>query len=280
MIGIQCIFIVEIYEDLDVSELFSDYDSDGSNISEDSLSKLWWNETQTSTTLHRIKDSDIDSDDSLDIRDSDSESATAHVENLQNYDPLADVNREFFEIPEALTALRKQLLGNYILPHESRQGEDKIHVCSLSISERLSLQHYVAWRKSNGTVQGYKLHAAVLHTATATKILPLSKVKKLAETLTGFVSRRVDMCPRSCIAYTGPYEQMDRCPYIHQNAKGQPCNEARYRATSSGRLKAQAQVQILPIMATIRAMFANADTSRLLPPTSAPSSWNCSNKIF
>lgn len=132
------------------------------------------------------------------------------------------------------------------------------------MSERLSLQHYVAWRKSNGTVQGYKLHAAVLHNATATKILPLSKVKKLAESLTGFISRKIDMCPRSCIAYTGPYKQMDRCPYIHQNAKGQPCNEARYRTMPSGRLKAWAQVQILPIMATIRAMFANADTSRLL----------------
>ncbi len=42
------------------------------------------------------------------------------------------------------------------------------------------------------------------------------------------------------------------------------CGEARYRTTSGGHLKPRAQVQILPVMSTIRAMFANVDTAKLL----------------
>ncbi|KIM35113.1 hypothetical protein M413DRAFT_79727, partial [Hebeloma cylindrosporum] len=171
-----------------------------------------------------------------------------------------DPNESFFQLPSSLTDLRKQLLGDYVLPPEPPQHSG---VRALTVSETISLQHYVAWRKSNGTLYAYNLHAGVLSRASNVEVLSQYNAKKLAQELTGFVPCMVDMCPRSCIAYTGPYDLLSECPYIH-SGKG-VCKEPRYREpTSSGRLNPRAQVQILPVMATIRAMYANADTSRLL----------------
>jgi len=120
----------------------------------------------------------------------------------------------------------------------------------------------VAWRKSNRTVFAYKLHANILAMASKLEILSQHHAKMLAQILMEFVPRMVDMCPRSCIVYTGVYESLEKCPYVHGK---DICNEQCYHdPTSSGHLIPRAQVQILPVMATIHAMFANADTGRLL----------------
>lgn len=241
------------------------YESDTSNASNNSLSKVWWNDNPESTVGSAddpiididYSESDVDSDTDEDSGSSNSSRAEkdiAHNETLNN---------NFCKLPQALTDLRKELLGDYTTPDESAQHHDTINTRTLSISEIHSLQHYVAWRKSNGTIQAYKLHAAVLEKAMKTKIMPIEQVKKLAQALTKFVPHMIDMCPRSCIAYTGDYAALENCPYIHGGVKT-PCNESRYRTTSTGRLKPRAQVQILPVMATIRAMFANEDTAKLL----------------
>lgn len=58
------------------------------------------------------------------------------------------------------------------------------------------------------------------------------------------------------------YESLEKCPYVHGK---EICGERHYHdPTSSGCSVLRAQVQILPVMATIRAIFANADTGRLL----------------
>jgi hypothetical protein len=133
----------------------------------------------------------------------------------------------------------------------------------LSHSERASLEHCVARKQSSGTVKGYKSHARVLETNSNTKILSHYKVRKFSQNLTGFFPRQVDVCPKSCIAYTGSYKDLEKCPYISSQAKI-PYGMARYRGSTSEKQKPRAQVQILPVMATIRALFSNADTSRLM----------------
>jgi hypothetical protein len=203
---------------------------------DDPVSKIWWKD-------------DSESEDSVETQDLIPEG---------NEDP----NETFFQLPESLKDLRKQLLGEYVRPTEPPK-HSSIRPRELTASETISLQHYVAWTKSNGTLYGYKLHADVLTRATNIEVLSRYQVKKLAQDLTEFVPCMVDMCPRSCIAYTGAYESLLECPYIHPG-KG-VCNEKRFHGpTSSGRLKPRAQVQILPVMATIRAMFANAETASLL----------------
>jgi hypothetical protein len=83
----------------------------------------------------------------------------------------------------------------------------------LTRSQELSLEYYIAWSKSKGTVKAYSMHAAVLEKATGTKILSLYLANKLAISLTELIQIRTNMCPASCIAYTGCYENLDTCPY-------------------------------------------------------------------
>jgi hypothetical protein len=83
----------------------------------------------------------------------------------------------------------------------------------LTRSQELSLEYYIAWSKSKGTVKAYSMHAAVLEKATGTKILSLYLANKLAISLTELIQIRTNMCPASCIAYTGCYENLDMCPY-------------------------------------------------------------------
>lgn len=111
---------------------------------------------------------------------------------------------------------------------------------------------------SNGTVLAYNKHREVLEGATGVSILSLYLVRKLAKSLTGFHPDKIDMCPSSCIAYTGPYKDLTHCPY--KLGSGQICGKPQYR----DHCKPIAQVTVLPVMDTIRAFFANADTSRLI----------------
>jgi hypothetical protein len=70
------------------------------------------------------------------------------------------------------------------------------------------------------------------------------------------------MCPNSCIAYTGKYKDFDECPFIHY--KTGLCGQKRYRNSPNGGTIPRAQAQILPVMKTIKAMYANVETSKLL----------------
>jgi hypothetical protein len=79
--------------------------------------------------------------------------------------------------------------------------------------QELTLKHYIAWSKSKGTVKAYNMHATVLENASGTKILSLYLAKKLATHLTELTPTKVDMCPSSCIPYTGKYETYESCPY-------------------------------------------------------------------
>lgn len=230
----------------------SRYDSEleDSGNTDDLVSRLWWQDDSDSggkeDEFKFLEGDEMDSGDS----------------GLEQDPTVQDPNEGFFQLPESLKDLQKQLLGEYVLPTEPARRSG---VRALTTSETISLQHYVAWRKSNGTLYAYKLHADVLARGSNIEVLSRYHVKKLAQDLTEFVPCMVDMCPRSCIAYTGAYESLLECPYIH-TGKG-VCNEKRFHETkSSGRLnlKPRTQVQILPVMATIRAMFANAETASLL----------------
>ncbi|KAF8258005.1 hypothetical protein EI94DRAFT_1427259, partial [Lactarius quietus] len=113
-------------------------------------------------------------------------------------------------LPDVILRLQEELLKDYTLspcPAEAPQQHD------LSRSEILSLKHYLAWTESNGTVKAYTSHAQVLSEATEEEILSLYKVKQLAMTLTGMKPSFVEMCPRSCMAFTGQFSGQSTCSY-------------------------------------------------------------------
>lgn len=168
---------------------------------------------------------------------------------------------EYLNLPQSLDDLRKKLLGDYMCTEEDSASA---HIPKeLTSSEKATLQHYIAWKKSNGTVQAYRLHAEVLEAISGIEILSLHSAQKLAIALTELSPAQIDMCPKSCLAYTGEFAESQTCPHIHN---GKLCGEPRYKAKSrpSSQDKPRAQMMYLPIAATIKAMFANAETSKAL----------------
>ena len=157
--------------------------------------------------------------------------------------------------PEERNILQNKLKGTYECPVNPpiSLGPPR----ELTESEALSLDLYIAWRKSNGTELAYKLHAKVLQKATQTEILSLHSVKKLAMNLSGLKPKKIDMCPKSCMAYTGDYIGLSSCCYVKDNVI---CNEARFNA----KRKSRAQMIYVSCFDVIKAMYANAKASDLL----------------
>jgi hypothetical protein len=169
-----------------------------------------------------------------------------------------NVHHQFKQVQD----IRDELLGDYRLPTDPPSLPPILQI--LTRSQELSLEHYIAWSKSKGTVKACNMHAAVLEKAAGTKILFLYLANKLAISLTELIPIRTDMCPASCIAYTGRYENYDTSPY--PLGKNILCGKPHYKtqATSFGKKKPYAQVITLPIIPTIKALYANAETFILL----------------
>ena len=161
------------------------------------------------------------------------------------------------DIPDVIIQLQAQLLGDYTLP-PCPDGPSRQH--TLSSLETLSLKHYLAWSDSHGTVKAYNAHAQVLAEATQMKILSLYKVKQLAMDLTGLRPSFVDMCPNSCMAFTGDAKNQSTCSYSHN---GKNCTEPRYKSARNSRAKPKPKATMLymPITPIIQAFYANAETS-------------------
>jgi hypothetical protein len=201
-----------------------------------------------------------DSDD--DVRPSLAESDTSDTEDdaLIDWESLKVAVDPLFEPPDCIKAMQRELLLDHKpLPKPS----EPFVVEPLTASESLSLRHYIAWKNSNGTVRAYNEHRAVLQDATNMEVLSLYKVRKLALEIARLEPRKIDMCSKSCLAFTGPYAQEDTCPYVHPKTKVR-CGEPRRRMTSGGKLRPKAQVTILPILPSIQAMLANVESSKTL----------------
>jgi len=225
-----------------------------------------------SAELRAELESDNDSDTDLDVSSGDllkfpelpnilTTPATQHVEINKDSDDFSESEEEFYiPLPETLVSLRKQLLGDYKCP--SNPPTSPIHH-TLTSCQKLSLKHYIAWKQSNGTVQAYKAHAAVLKDTTVFNILSLYNCQKLAVELTELHAHQVDICPNSCIAYAGVYKELKTCPFVKD---GKTCGLSGYKPKRKVFLqnKPYAQMMYLPVMATIKVMFANANTSQLL----------------
>ncbi|KAF9462154.1 hypothetical protein BDZ94DRAFT_1131447, partial [Collybia nuda] len=162
-------------------------------------------------------------------------------------------------VPSSVIKSQEDLLNGYECP--KAPPPEAFQAQPLTDSQYLSFQHYIAWRKTNGTVAAYNEHKSVLEQATGVDILSCYQVVKLAMDRTLLYPKVIDMCPKSCIAYTGDYIKLNCCPYSKGNVK---CNTPRYRQTGKGKNIAHAQFKTLPILATIRAFYVNAETSYLL----------------
>ncbi|KAI5885717.1 uncharacterized protein SCHCODRAFT_01342189 [Schizophyllum commune H4-8] len=92
------------------------------------------------------------------------------------------------------------------------------------------------------------------------KVLSFYEVKKLVRELSGIVEVKRDMCDNSCIGYTGPYRDLDHCPY---------CGESRYEPTASSgkrsrKKRPRKQFTTILLGPQIQAQRRGAETSKLM----------------
>ena len=71
----------------------------------------------------------------------------------------------------------------------------------------------------NPSEDTYESHCAFILKHFGTDLPSYYKVKRLVSDLTGIESLVRDMCINSCLAYTGPFSELDACPI---------CSEPRY----------------------------------------------------
>ena len=210
------------------------------------------------------EDYDSDSDDDSDL-DSDTEELHPVLKApadgiLPEKEPVGvnpDEDDDAADLPEVIKRLRKQLLNGYTCPNHPPLEDPRGR--SLTKAEELSLKHYMAWVDSRGTVKAYGFHATVLYQATGIEILTLYAVRKLAIELTGLSSQMVDMCPKSCMAFTGEFKDLQFCTYIRGKGLG-PCGQPRYDKYH----KPRAQMLYTPITPVIQSLYMNTEMAEAM----------------
>jgi hypothetical protein len=214
----------------------------------------------TSEASFHSLDQDSDSDAEL---DSDDPYCHPILEPVLNADNSANLDEDdsftssAADLPEVVQKLQKQLLSGYTPPNHPPIID--LIGRPLTSDEMLSLKHYLAWVDSHGTVKAYGLHAKVLEETTGAEILSLYKVRKLAMELSGLSSQLVDMCPKSCMAFTGDFKDLHSCIYVRDKCHG-PCGQPRYDRKGHPR----AQMIYTPIAPVIQSFYMNKEMAEAM----------------
>lgn len=107
-----------------------------------------------------------------------------------------------FQYPSIRADFQKELLGDYTSRDKPTMP---FTIPALTPTLCLSLKLYLVWLDTQGTTRAYDQHRQLLSDATGTEILLLYMVRKEAAGLVKFSPQHIDICPKSCIAYTGQF---------------------------------------------------------------------------
>ena len=119
-----------------------------------------------------------------------------------------------------------------------------------SISTYLSLEH-ASQAAYNGIIQSFKLNFG--NVPGVGTPLAFHGVENLIGTLTGVESILDNMCPNSCLGFTGPYSDLDACPICQASR----WDEGKLQG-SNGRLKVPAkQFTTIPLGPQLQARYRN-----------------------
>jgi hypothetical protein len=111
--------------------------------------------------------------------------------------------------------------------------------------ERLSIELFLS--VTNASEATYNsVRTAIIYRYPDSRILSYYKVQKLVTQLTGIIPVIRDMCVKSCIAFTGPFADLDCCP---------KCNEGRYDAAFTNKKVPQKQFYTFPIGPQLQALW-------------------------
>lgn len=124
---------------------------------------------------------------------------------------------------------------------------------------RLSIDLFLS--VSNASQQTYtSVRDAILRRYPESLVLSFDQVKRKVTELSGVVSIVHDMCPNSCIAYTGPYANLETCP---------KCGESRFDpiklAASEGEKKVPRQeFHTIPLGPQLQALWRSPESAHAM----------------
>ena len=117
-------------------------------------------------------------------------------------------------------------------------------VLGRSLQTWLELDH-----ASNAVYEGVR--RAMANWPPFPELLSLEQVQKKAQELTGIIPMYSDMCNNSCMAYTGPYAELDRCP---------TCGDERHDANGTPKKR----MVTIPVGPQIQAAWRSADSAEAM----------------
>ncbi|RDX44352.1 hypothetical protein OH76DRAFT_1458043 [Lentinus brumalis] len=90
-------------------------------------------------------------------------------------------------------------------------------------------------------------------------VLSYERVKSLIAKVTGIAPIKHDMCTNSCLAYTGPFDQLDHCPIC-------PTRESRYDPIqlAKGKRVSRRTFSTFPVGPQLQILRSSPDTARLM----------------
>lgn len=115
-----------------------------------------------------------------------------------------------------------------------------------SISTYLALES-ASQKSYDSVIRAFKHNFPMI--PTSTDALSFHNVEKLITRITGVEAVMNDMCPNSCIAFTGPFAGLDDCP---------TCHSSRWNDRTNGRAKVPAkQFTTIPLGPQLQARYRN-----------------------
>lgn len=154
-------------------------------------------------------------------------------------------------------SLDDENLPNEVLEHLRHPIQEPLDIDDPDI--RLSIDLFLS--VSNASQETYSsVRAAILRRYPNSQILSFHQVKRKVTELSGVVSTVHDMCPNLCIAYTGPYANLEACP---------KCRESRFDliklAASHGEKKVSRQeFHTIPLGPQLQALWRSPESARAM----------------
>ena len=120
----------------------------------------------------------------------------------------------------------------------------------------LSLDIFLAI--SHASNETYKLvRDAIIRSYPDLEILSLDQIKRCIARISGVIPIIHDMCPNTCIAYTGPFSDLSTCPECNE-----PCHDQLKLLHSGGQVKVARQTfHTLPVGPQLQAAWRSTEGS-------------------
>ncbi|KAL1941328.1 hypothetical protein VTO73DRAFT_7145 [Trametes versicolor] len=165
--------------------------------------------------------------------------------------------RELQIAEEFITAIRNATLNESHLPAETidRLRAPSHEPRTVNRLERAALRMFLA--RGDASEENYADNReAIVELDHANKDIPTyEQLKTLVADLTGIHALREDMCPNTCIAYTGPFADLVKCPM---------CSEPRYDVVQTARTRknvARRTFHTFPLGPQVQAMYSSPENA-------------------